>query len=185
MYSNFDVQSNFVGNSDQMQTISQVPVITTAPTIQNTIQPYSQPQIVYAQPQIAQQRQINQTNGFEQQPQRQTFAQTNTQQVSGTLSEIDKQIRENAQRKISDIYTGQQKAEAEKEKEFERLKEENERFKKEEEARKQKEENDKKLEDERSEIKNKEKELDEREDFLQSMEHNSQIDKEDLDIATN
>ena len=180
MYNNFvDVQSNLVENGYPIQTISQVPVITTAPTIQNTI---PQQQIVYAQPQIAQQRQINQTNGFEQQLHRQTFTQTNTQQESGDLDEINRQIRTNSVQKIVGIYKGQQQEEEEKQKEFDRLKEENERFKKEEEARKQKEENDKKLEDERSEIKNQQKELDEREDFLQSMEHNSQIDKEDLDI---
>ena len=108
--------------------------------------------------------------------------QTNTKQVSETLSNIDSQIRSNAEEKIKNIYEGEKQAEEEKQKEFERLKKENEEFKKEEEARKQKEENDKKLEDERSEIENREKELDEREDFLQSMEHNSQIDKEDLDI---
>ena len=119
-------------------------------------------------------------SNLEQQLKDKTVTQTNTQQVSGTLSEIGKQIRVNAEQKINDIYKGQQKAEEEKQKEFERLKEENERFKKEEEARKQKEENDKKLEDERSEIKNIKQELDEREDYITLMEKNTLLDEKEF-----
>lgn len=167
-----------------------------APMIQNTNQVPLQPQLVYTpmQPQIANQPQpqINQTNSLEanlankfvsnleQQLKDKTTAQTNTQQVSGTLSEIDKQIRVNAEQKINDIYKGQQKAEEEKQKEFERLKEENERFKKEEEARKQKEENDKKLEDELSEIESRQRDLDDREDYITLMEKNALLDEKEF-----
>ena len=60
-----------------------------------------------------------------------TVAQTNTQQESGALSDINRQIRENAEKKISDIYQGERQAEEERQKEFKRLKEENEKFRKE------------------------------------------------------
>lgn len=143
--------AEYTGNQSQNNSTSVAPEVRSVPpTINNNTAPsqqnYAYPVVYTQQPQITNQLQpqTNQNSDLREQlasefvgylkdkaKENKTAAQTNTQQESGALSDINRQIRENAEKKITDIYQGEKKAEEERQKEFDRLKEENEKFRKE------------------------------------------------------